>query len=274
MNPAPQPAPVSRRLFFAGAAAPSPTPLLLVLAVSVVVGLLMVLVFRYTSDQKAIGRAKDRLKAHLLAVRLFQDQLPVVMRAYTHILMGTGSYLRLAFTPFLIAILPITFLIIQLDRYLGWMPITPQQNFLVEARVTEPQALNQVTLQLPPQLSASAPAVHLTGDKEVVWRLVAERAGQYDVNVAAGGQTAAKQVVVSPGLARVSPIRLQDNFWARMLMSGEPALATGSPVQSIAVTYPPRIIRFAWLEWNWIALFFVVSLMAGFFFKTVLGIQV
>ena len=94
-------------------------PLLLVLTISIVIGLLMVIVFRYTSDQKAIGRAKDRLKANLLAVRLFQDQLPVVMRAYGRILRGTGSYLRLAFTPFLIAILPITFLIVQLDRYFG-----------------------------------------------------------------------------------------------------------------------------------------------------------
>ena len=57
-------------------------PLLWVLAISIVIGFLMVIVFRYASDQKAIGRAKDRLKAHLLAVRLFQDQLPVVMRAY------------------------------------------------------------------------------------------------------------------------------------------------------------------------------------------------
>src|SRR6476661_9582142 len=89
-------------------------PLVWVLGISLVIGFLMVIVFRYTSDQKAIGRAKDRLKAHLLAVRLFQDQLPVVMRAYGHILRGTGSYLRLAFTPFLIAILPITFLIVQL----------------------------------------------------------------------------------------------------------------------------------------------------------------
>ena len=70
-------------------------PLLLVLAISIVIGPLMVIVFRYTSDQKAIGRAKDRLKAHLLAVRLFQDQLPVVMRAYSRILRGAGSYLRL-----------------------------------------------------------------------------------------------------------------------------------------------------------------------------------
>lgn len=249
-------------------------PLLLVLAISIVIGLFMVIVFGYTSDQKAIGRAKDRLKAHLLAVRLFQDQLPVVMRAYGKILHGTGSYLRLAFTPFLIAILPITFLIVQLDRYFGWMPLRPAQTFLVEARVEDPTALTEASLQLPPELSSSAPAVHVPKENEVVWRVVAERAGQYDIHIAAAGQTVSKQVVVSPGLARVSPIRLKDNFWERMFTSGEPALADNSPVQSIAINYPPRVIGFAWMEWNWIVLFFVVSLIAGFIFKSVLGIQV
>jgi hypothetical protein len=231
-------------------------------------------VFRYTSDQKAIGRAKDRLKAHLLAVRLFQDQLPVVMRAYARILRGTGIYLRLAFTPFLIAVLPITFLIVQLDRYFGWMPLQPAQTFLVEARVEDPAALNEASLQLPPELSSSAPAVHVPKDREVVWRVVAERSGQFDIHIAAAGQTVSKQVVVAPGLARISPLRLRGNFWERMFSSGEPALADNSPVQSIAISYPPRVIDFAWMEWNWIVLFFVVSLIAGFIFKSVLGIQV
>jgi hypothetical protein len=253
---------------------PENTPLLLVLAISIVIGLLMVIVFRYTSDQKAIGRAKDRLKAHLLAVRLFQDQLPVVMRAYGKILRGTGSYLRLAFTPFLIAILPITFLIVQLDRYFGWMPLQPARSFLVEARVEDPAALDEASLQLPPELSNSAPAVHVPKDKEVAWRVVAQREGTYDIHIAAGGQTVSKQVVVSPGLARISPVRLQGNFWERMFTSGEPALADNSPVQSIAISYQPRVISFAWMEWNWIVLFFVVSLIAGFIFKSVLGIQV
>jgi len=252
----------------------SDAPLLLVLAISIVIGLLMVLVFRYTSDQKAIGRAKDRLKAHLLAVRLFQDQLPVVMRAYGKILRGTGSYLRLAFTPFLIAILPITFLIVQLDRYFGWLPLRPTQTFLVEARVDDPAALNEASLQLPPELSSSAPAVHVTKNNEVVWRVVAGREGRYDIRIAAAGQTVSKQVVVSPGLARVSPVRLKDDFWERVFTSGEPALADNSPVQSIGISYPPRLISFAWMEWNWIVLFFVISLIAGFVFKSVLGIQV
>lgn len=250
------------------------SPLLLVLTISVVIGLLMVIVFRYASNQKAIGRAKDRLKAHLLAVRLFQDQLPIVMRAYGKILRGTGSYLRLAFTPFLIAILPITFMIVQLDRYFGWMPLQPDQTFLVEARVADPAALNDASLQLPPGLSKSAPAVHIPTDKEVVWRVRAERNGQYDLQITAAGQTISKQAIVTPGLARVSPVRLQGKFWERMFTSGEPALADNSPVQSIAISYPPRVIGFAWMEWNWIVLFFVVSLIAGFIFKSALGIQI
>jgi hypothetical protein len=259
---------------FAAFGSAANTPLLLVLAVSIVIGLVMVIVFRYTSDQKAIGRAKDRLKAHLLAVRLFQDQLPVVMRAYGKILRGTGSYLRLAFTPFLIAILPITFLIVQLDRYFGWLPLRPAQTFLVEARLEDPAALNEATLQLPPELSSTAPAVHAAKDREIVWRVRAERAGQYDIGIAAAGHTVSKQVTVSPGLARISPVRLSGHFWERMFSSGEAALADGSPVQSITVSYPPRVIHFAWMEWNWIVLFFVVSLIAGFIAKSALGIQV
>jgi hypothetical protein len=253
---------------------PSNIPLFTVLAISIIIGFLMVIVFRYTSDQKAIGRAKDRLKAHLLAVRLFQDQLPVVMRAYGKILRGTGSYLRLAFTPFLIAIIPITFLIVQLDRYFGLLPLQPAQTFLVEARINDPAALNDASLQLPPALSSSAPAVHVPKDNEVVWRVVADREGQYEIRIAADGQTVSKQVIVAPGLARLSPVRLKDKFWERMFVSGEAALAKNSPVQSIAISYPPRVISFAWMEWNWIVLFFVVSLVAGFVFKSALDIQV
>ena len=97
------------------------------------------------------------------------------------------------------------------------------------------------------------------------------RKGQYDIHIAAAGQTVSKQVVVSPGLARISPVRLRDNFWERHVHFGEPPLADNSPVQSIAITYPPRVITFAWMEWNWIVLFFVVSLIAGFVFKSCPG---
>ncbi|MGO9370233.1 MAG: hypothetical protein ACLP0H_21580, partial [Terriglobales bacterium] len=97
-------------------------PLAIVIVVSLVVGFVMVVLFGYTSDQKAIGVAKDQLKAHLLAVRLYRDQIPVVMGSYGKILRGTGRYLKLAFMPLLYVIIPITLLMVQIDRYLGQTP--------------------------------------------------------------------------------------------------------------------------------------------------------
>ena len=113
-------------------------PSLIVVVISLVIGLLMVVVFRYTSDQKAVRVAKDRLKAHLLAVRLFQDQIPVVIRSYGQIVLATGRYLRLAFKPLLFVIVPLTFLIVQLDRYLGSVPLETGHPFLVKVRMDNP----------------------------------------------------------------------------------------------------------------------------------------
>jgi len=59
-----------------------------------------------------------------------------------------------------------------------------------------------------------------------------------------------------------------------MFVSGEPALPENGPIQSIEVIYPARTIRFARLDWNWIWLFFVLSMVAGLFFKSVLGIEI
>ena len=246
----------------------------MVLAVSVIVGLLMVVVFRYTSNQKAIRRAKDVLKAHLLAVRLFQDQLPVVLQSYGNILRGTGTYLRLAFTPFLIVIIPMTFLMIQMDHYLGRMPLQTAQPFLIEARVSNVESLDQIQIHMPDAFVSTAPTVHITKEKLAVWRLNTTRHGEFDLGFEAGGQTVLKHVVVSPVLARLSPARLQGKFWERMLSSTEPALPDSSVIESISVNYPERNIELLGIQWNWIVLFFVVSLVAGFIFKSVFGIQI
>lgn len=246
----------------------------IVVGISLVVGLLMVIVFGYTSDQKAIHVAKDRLKAHLLALRLFQDQIQVVLRAYGRIVLATGHYLRLAFKPLLFVIIPMTFLIVQLDRYLGSVPLSKGQSFLVEARMDNPDSLNQASLQLPEGLTAAAPPVHVPTENEVAWRVVADKAGEYVINVQVADQLFAKRVIVGSGLPRLSSVRLRGKFWERMFVSGEPALPQNSLLEAIDVQYPARNIAFAAIEWNWIWLFFVLSMAAGFLFKSILGIEI
>ena len=249
-------------------------PAAIVVGISLVIGLVMVVVFRYTSDQKAIHVAKDRLKAHLLALRLFQDQIPVVLRSYGRIVLATGRYLRLAFKPLLFVIVPLTFLIVQLDRYLGSMPVEVGHPFLVKVRMDNPDALNEASLQLPDGLSTTAAAVHVPSESEVAWRVVPEKPGEYVVNVQASDQTFSKRVVVGAGLQRLSRVRLRGKFWERIFVSSEPALPASSLIESIDVQYPARNVALAGFEWNWIWLFFVLSLAAGFLFKSILGIEI
>jgi len=250
------------------------SPLAIVVVLSLVVGLLMVVVFGYTSDQKAIGIAKNQLKAHLLAVRLYRDQIPVVMGSYGKILRGTLRYLKLAFKPLLYVIIPITLLVVQIDRYLGHTPIPTNAPFLLTVHTTSSDPLNDAMLDLPPEITMTAPAVHIPAENEIVLRLVGSREGKYEVKVVAAGQSLTKAVFVGSGLPRISAVRLRGHFWARMLASAEPALPGNGPIESISINYPDRNIEIAGYGMSWIWLFFILSMVAGFIFKELLGIQI
>lgn len=250
------------------------SPLAIVIVLSLVVGLLMVVLFGYTSDQKAIGIAKDQLKAHLLAVRLYRDQIPVVMGSYGKILRGTGRYLKLAFKPLLYVIIPITLLLVQVDRYLGATPIPAHKPFLLTVRATNGDMLNDIALDLPAEIAMTAPPVHIAAENDIVWRLVGSKEGKYEVKVAAAGQSAEKTVCVGNDLPRISTVRLRGRLWSRMFSSAEPTLPENSPIESISINYPDRNIDVAGYGMSWIWLFFILSMVAGFIFKELLGIQI
>jgi len=252
------------------------SPLLIVIILSIFVGLGMVLLFGYTSDQRAIARAKDQLKAHLLAVRLYRDQLDVVMGSYGKVLRGTGRYLRLACKPLLYVVIPVTVLIVQLDRTLGLCAIPMNTPFLLTVRTSNADALSNISIDLPLEIKVDAPPVHISVENQVVWRLVATKEGSYEIQIIADGQTMTKTVRVSSEVARVSPVRLRDHFWERMFLSGESALPANSPIESISVDYPERSIPLGVADhkMNWIWLFFILSMVAGFIFKEVLGVQI
>jgi hypothetical protein len=79
---------------------------------------------------------------------------------------------------------------------------------------------------------------------------------------------------VGTDLPRISTVRLRGHFWQRMFSSAELALPESSPIDSISINYPDRNIEIAGYGMNWIWLFFILSMIAGFIFKELLGIQI
>ena len=173
-------------------------------ASSLFTGAFLVLVFRYASNQQAIRQVKDRLQAHVLAVRLYQDQLGVVLRSYGRILRCTLTYLRHCLKPLAVMLVPMVLLLAQVELRLGRAALQPRDTFLLQARLDGRVSADQVVLRLPNGLALSASPVRIPEQKEISWRIRVETYGDFLVEVMAAGQSFTKQVTVAPDLARLS----------------------------------------------------------------------
>ena len=91
--------------------------------VSVLTGVLLLIVYRYTSNQAGIRRVKDRIKAHFLEIRLFQDQFGVVVGAHGRILRATLTYMSYSLKPLAVILLPVLILMVHLEMHLGQRPL-------------------------------------------------------------------------------------------------------------------------------------------------------
>ena len=240
---------------------------------SLVTGVLMVGVFRFTSNQKAIRRVKDRLQAHVLEVRLFQDQLGVVLRAYARILRWTLAYLRHSLKPLVVLLLPLVLLLVQLDLRLGWIPPQPRDVFLVKARLARQAPLDQVSLRLPDGLTLSAPPLRISQEMEVDWRIRAERDGDFSIELVMAGQSFAKQVTVTKRLDPLSGARVRGGLLERFLHPGETPLPRDGPLEALEVKYRRRSIHLGSFEMHWLIPFFVLSLACGFAVKGLLRVE-
>jgi len=245
-------------------------PLYALLVVSVLTGVLMVLIFRYTSNQPALKAAKERLKAHLLALWLFQDQLFVVFRTHARLLAATGAYMKHSLLPLAVLFLPLVLILVQLEVRLGQRPVQAGESFLLEARLSDSSHLLQTSLQLPPGLVLAAPPLHIAEEKEIDWKITAQQAGDFQVGVLVGGRDFAKLVVAGEGLVRLSPRRVRSGWLDVFLNPGEPLLPPDAPLETIEVKYRPRHIEMGSWQMHWLVPFLVFSLLSALSVKGIL----
>jgi hypothetical protein len=252
--------------------------------IAIVAGVLAAIAFRYTSYQTGLKRVADQVRASLLAMRLFKDDLRNVFAAQASLFKASGLRLLYSLPPLAVLIVPFVLLLTQLAMWYEFRPLAPSDKALVEARIAPAAWSKYQDLQLvtPDGVDATKP-VRNPHDHSISWRICPHEAAASNEPLMlrfriGEDEVAVKQLVVSNDggtnkLLFVSPRRVGTSFWDRLLYPGEPAFAADSPVQAISINYGSRRNTLFGVAIPWWLTFFVVSILAALAIKPVVKVQ-
>jgi hypothetical protein len=244
------------------------------IAISLATGGLLLLIFRYTSNQRAIRATKDRILAHLLEVVLYRDQMRVVVRAQARLFVDNLRYLGYALVPLAFMVVPVGLLLVQLDLRYGHRPLRVGERAIVSVKLAPNADLGRVALSAPPGIEVETESLRIPALNEVDWRIRAEETGLHEVQVSVGDQTVSKQITAGRNWARISLARAGRATWQQFLHPGEPPLPADSPVTSITVSYPRADLTLFGRPVHWVWPWLVISMVFGYALKGPLRVNV
>jgi hypothetical protein len=226
-------------------------------AIAIAVAIAMLWAFGRCSDQAAIRIAKRKVRAHLLAFRLYADEPSQIFRSQKQLLVWNARYLALMMRPTLVTILPLALLLFHLDAIYGRRPLEAGEAAIVTAQwagESDPSPAlvgHGVAVETPP--------LRLPAEHQVCWRVRAtDVTGSVDLNLA--GVSTQKLVQAGRGLSYLSERRVASLpawlFYPREARLPETAL------QSISVDYPAARISVFGFGVHWLVWFCIVSFVA------------
>ena len=237
-------------------------------ALALPAAVLALLVYRYTSDQARIHKTKDKIKAHLLELLLYKDDLGVMLRAQGRMLRFTLTYMRLALVPMAVMILPFVLFLIQIESRFAFRSLEPGEAAILSVKIDTTDSVSGLaaSLSLPAGLIQETPALRVDETGEILWRLRAVTTGEYKIDITIGDEKLKKHAVVGKHDGPVSSAIYRANDIRTLAYPAEPAMEKNTGASVILLDYPPARSSFVGLSSaSWI--FFGMSLVFGFFLR-------
>jgi len=239
------------------------TPIWELAFATLVLTVFALLVYKFTSNQKGIKKAKEKIKAHFLEVFLFIDEPILILKAQAQIMANGLKYLGYALVPLIIMFLPVLLVLINMEHRYHPRPLQAEESFLLKIKLKEqfPGWQDAIFMQFSQELVlTSAPLRFLSQEQkgkiypEIDYRFKVERKGKYEIKLKVAGKESIKIKVYaeSDKRVRLAPIEGAGfglNFWH----PGTGLIKKDSLIQSIEITYPKQELNLLGWEtyWGW-----------------------
>ncbi len=247
--------------------------MLSLLPISVLLGAGMLWVFRLTSNQEGIRRAKRRLQACLYELRLFADEPALIWRAQGGLLAANARYIGLMLVPAIVLTLPMVILFAHLEGFYGIEPLPAGQPAIVTVQLKRPldPQLPPPSLEASDGIAVETPAVRVPGERQVSWRIRPLRALSGYVRVILPGETVEKKIAAGPGPRYLSERRVSRTL--DLLWHPEEKQLPVGPVDWIEVGYPPATVHWLGLDLHWLVWLLLFSMLSALLLKGRFGVS-
>lgn len=254
-------------------------PLLTLVLWSAVIGVLMAVMFRFTSNQRAMRSVVDQIKASLLAIKLFQHDLGVTFQCQLSLFRAIGLRLWYSLPPLLAMIIPVVLLLAQFGLRFERMPLTAGESVVVEVQLSSEQAWEQysnVPIQAPSVVTVETEALHDRQLRTIYWRLAPQDGRSFVLQWQMGDYVIEKDIAVTdrPGqLVAVSSRRPGRDWFDQIIHPGEASYPADAPVASVDVHYVPRATRVLGYDVPWWLTFLIVSCLSAYLVRPLVKVQ-
>lgn len=246
------------------------------IVVSLITGVLMLYIFKLTSDQAGIKQAKNLVKGHFLAIYLYRDDISTMFSTLKNIVVSNFLYIKKSFRPMLFLIVPVGLIFIFVEQRYDHRPLRVGESTIVSIRLA-PEVQNQirnVEMKLPEGLTRETPAVRIESIPEISWRVKADREGFYRIRFELNGETIVKQLRVEPSLAPLATQTTRGGFFTALLNAAERSLPSEQWATAVSVIYPKRQLRLMGIHIHWLVAFFIFSIISAFAFRKFMKVEI
>jgi len=252
------------------------SPWVTLIPISLVTAVVLLLIFKRTSNQDALTAVKAKITAGLFEIRLFNDDLRTMFLAQAQILRRTLTYMRLSLVPMLWTLPPLILVIAQLQFHYGYDGFAPGQTTQLKV-VLKADAVTggkpQIRVAAPAGLNVVEPAVWVPSLREMAWRVDVATRDAFEIDISMAGSSISKAVDSTELVTRRSPYRIR-GFLAELIYPGEAALPADSPFESVTIDYADADLDFFGIGIHWLIVFFVLSMAFAFALRKPFGVTI
>ncbi len=243
--------------------------------VSIVTGGVMLFLFKLTSNQQAMKEVKTRISAYFLEMRLYKEDVSVVVTSQRNILKANMVYMKLAVIPALVMIVPVLLIMVQLNLRYGQVGFRPGDSAMVKVKVEEGVDVvkNRMALKIDRGIEKASPAVRIPSLKEIDWKIKLTDTGVHNLTLETATGDVTLPVYATTRLVPIHGIFKKSSFWETVFNPGAPRIPNEAPIKSVEILYPEMSFDWGFIDLSWLWSFLIISMAFGVVLKFVFGVE-